>query len=952
MRYVHEQRTRARRAASIVRPEALEPRQLLATFTVTNVSDSGAGSFRQAILDANGGSGINTIAFNIPGSGVHSIAPASPLPTVSNPAIIDATTQPGYAGTPLVELNGANIFAPGVVPPTPLGGVDGLLLGGGSSTVKGLTIDRFTGDGIHLTRDGNTISANFIGTDPTGTQALGNGADGVAVFSRNNVIGGPNAGDRNVISANSGRGIFLGASSTQPTGNVVERDLIGTDATGTLDLGNALAGIDVESSSNVIGGTLSTSQNIIAFNGGAGVQVGSYRFVSNVTRDRIVGNSIFGNVGLGIDLGGDGVTFNQPGGSTFGPNDLQNYPALTSAYSASGGTKVEGSLNSSPNSPFTVEFFANPQPDPSGYGQGRTPIGAQTFMTDSTGRVDITSTLAASVPPGQFISATATDASGNTSEFARSLAVTATAQADLSVSALDPNPTAQAGVAHTYYFTVQNKGPSQATNVLFADVLPQGATFLAGNSSQGILSPPSNGTVDVSIGDLPGGASATISLTYSIASAGFASNRASVTADQLDPTTANDQVAQNFQVSPAPPVNLNLVGVATPSPVQAGDPLMYTFIVTNYSGNPSSGVVFTDPLPTGVAFDSAQSSQGVVTQADGVVTADLGMIPGGANATVTVVVRPSTARLLANFARVKGNEPDPNAVDNSVNVGAYVLPAPAIDLAVAVTAAPEPAMVGHVFTYAVLVANAGTTSASGVTLTDLLPDAASIVSIKPSQGTYTLSGNVLTVKLGSIAPGALTEVTIVLTPGAPGAIVDQASVTADQPEFNIANNFDTHTTGVLADALPPAVVDQKLTVSGKKISSVVLTFNRALDPTSASQVANYQILDLGSNGSLTASGPPVAIASASYNPATRSVTLAIRQGLSVGRFYKIVVNGPGAPGLVDSAGNVLDGERNGLQNSIYESLIGRGTKARPIALQVGVPKPKPAHQAPTKHRHH
>jgi hypothetical protein len=198
----------------------------------------------------------------------------------------------------------------------------------------------------------------------------------------------------------------------------------------------------------------------------------------------------------------------------------------------------------------------------------------------------------------------------------------------------------------------------------------------------------------------------------------------------------------------------------------------------------------------------------------------------------------------------------------------------------------------------------------------------------------------------------LTEVTIAVTPGAPGFIVDNASVTADQPDYNISNNFDTHVTAVLGDPIAPAVLDQKLNVVGNKITGVVLTFNEGLDPTSASTVANYQILDLNQNGSLTASGPKVAIASASYNVATRSVTLTPRPGLSVGRFYKLVVNGSGAPGLIDSSGNVLDGEQNGLQNSIYQSLIGRGTKTRPIALQVGVPKPQPVHHsAPPKHRH-
>src|SRR4051812_43367732 len=90
-----------------VRPrlEALEGRQLLATFTVTNVDDSGTGSLRDAIAQANAASGLDTIAFDVPGAGAHTITPTSPPPDVTDPAIIDASTQPGHAGLPLIELN-------------------------------------------------------------------------------------------------------------------------------------------------------------------------------------------------------------------------------------------------------------------------------------------------------------------------------------------------------------------------------------------------------------------------------------------------------------------------------------------------------------------------------------------------------------------------------------------------------------------------------------------------------------------------------------------------------------------------------------------------------------------------------------------------------------------------------------------------------------------------------
>src|SRR5579883_1304482 len=166
----------ARRAtlpgSSLLRLEPLENRVLLATYLVTNTNDTGPGSFRQAILDSNGATGPNTIDFNIPGMGVQTIVPASALPTITQAAAIDGTSQPGYRGTPLIELNGANAGA----------GVNGLRITAGNSTVKGLAINRFTNDGIQLQTQGHDlITGNYIGTDATANTKLANGGNGVEI---------------------------------------------------------------------------------------------------------------------------------------------------------------------------------------------------------------------------------------------------------------------------------------------------------------------------------------------------------------------------------------------------------------------------------------------------------------------------------------------------------------------------------------------------------------------------------------------------------------------------------------------------------------------------------------------------------------------------------------------------------------------------------------------------
>jgi hypothetical protein len=117
-------------------------------FTVSNSADSGPGSLRQAILDANDSPGMDTIQFRIPGNGAHSLNLQAALPQVVDPVEIDGTTQPGYAGMPLIELNGSNAPA----------GAHGLLLLAGGCTIRGLVINRFPGDGIHIEGAGAILS--------------------------------------------------------------------------------------------------------------------------------------------------------------------------------------------------------------------------------------------------------------------------------------------------------------------------------------------------------------------------------------------------------------------------------------------------------------------------------------------------------------------------------------------------------------------------------------------------------------------------------------------------------------------------------------------------------------------------------------------------------------------------------------------------------------------------
>ena len=194
------------------------------TFKVINTADSGAGSLRWAITNANANPGPDTITFQISGNAPFTINLSSALPSVTDPVTIDATTQPVYSGTPVVELNGAS---------TATGSV-GLQLNSGFNTVLGLAINRFPAQGIVLNGVSNIIQGNFIGTDTTGTLARDNGSFGIWVKSLGNQIGGTTAAARNVISGGNNTGIYIYKTSS----NVVQGNYIGTDATGTSAIGN------------------------------------------------------------------------------------------------------------------------------------------------------------------------------------------------------------------------------------------------------------------------------------------------------------------------------------------------------------------------------------------------------------------------------------------------------------------------------------------------------------------------------------------------------------------------------------------------------------------------------------------------------------------------------------------------------------------------------------------
>jgi len=285
------------------------------------------------------------------------------------------------------------------------GGSTGNSIGGGESgqgnIISGNTYGMFVSG-----CSGNTIEGNYIGTDVTGTAALGNLWAGIYFYDNgsSNTVGGTDPGQGNLISGNSHHGIRIEKS----TGNILEGNLIGTTISGKSDLGNGAEGIYLldASHSNIIGGTDPGAGNIIAFNEQAGICVNSDHGNS------ILSNSIFSNAEMGIDLGGDGVTANDPDDPDLGANKLQNFPEIISISvidSELEVTYIVPSLPANSAYPLIIEFFVANED------QGETLLDLHHYQSPDT----VTVTIESENPYllSDYLIATATDADGNTSEF-------------------------------------------------------------------------------------------------------------------------------------------------------------------------------------------------------------------------------------------------------------------------------------------------------------------------------------------------------------------------------------------------------------------------------------------------------------------------------------------------------------------------------------------------------
>jgi CSLREA domain-containing protein len=374
------------------------------------------------VISGNGGSGVLV---------THLCCPASTLPLTGNiirgnyvgvNAAGDAAIPNQNGGVLISSSNFSVPVADNVV--------------GGSAPGAGNVVSGNVGDGVMLATFGvahNTVQGNFIGTDATGRFAVPNTGNGVAVTGRDNLIGGSASGAGNLISGNGrdgfGGGVDLGAGvDLGPlSGNVVRGNIIGANASLTAPVPNRSYGVMVGGWNTVVGGTGEGEGNVIAFNGLDGVAVNTSPENPYPHSNQVRGNSIFSNgrldspqgSTLGINLSPNfGVTPNDAGDADPGPNDLQNFPVITSVTPGASSVNVKGTLDSITTTTYNLDFYASGACDPSGFGEGVHRVGLAQITTQG-GDAPFDLTFNVALPPNQVITATATDPAGNTSEFSR-----------------------------------------------------------------------------------------------------------------------------------------------------------------------------------------------------------------------------------------------------------------------------------------------------------------------------------------------------------------------------------------------------------------------------------------------------------------------------------------------------------------------------------------------------
>ncbi|NIG56427.1 gliding motility-associated C-terminal domain-containing protein [Chitinophaga sp. Cy-1792] len=350
--------------------------------------------------------------------------------------------------------------------------------------------------------------------------------------------------------------------------------------------------------------------------------------------------------------------------------------------------------------------------------------------------------------------------------------------ANLSVTKTISNATPDAGSEVTFTITATNAGPSDATGVTVTDILQDGYKLPKAVSSIG--------TYDINtgiwtIGTLANGQSATLTITATVQPSGNYNNTATIKGNEKDKTPGDD-ASSIVPPVPVPVADLSIIKTISNNVPGTGDLVSFKVVVKNNGPSTATNVSVTDVMQSGFTYQQSDVDKGSFTSSNGIWT--IGTLAAGETATLQVDAWVNTTGIYINTATVKGTEKDPDLTNNSQEV--KITPDPIADLHVSKTVSNMAPPHGSDVTFTVVAGNDGPSDATGVTVTDILPQGYDHPKATTSTGSYDPATGIWTI--GNMAKGATATMTITVTVNKTGPYTNTAVIKGNETDRNTANN--------------------------------------------------------------------------------------------------------------------------------------------------------------------
>ena len=803
-----------------------------ATFTVINTNAAGAGSLRQAMLDANASAGADNIVFAIASGGL-TISPGSALPVITEAVTIDGSTQAGFTNRPVVEIYGTGAGTT----------ANGLLIASSNCVVRSLAVNGFRGDGIQITNGtGSRVEGCYLGVATDGFTRRGNSTAGVriagitygVVSTSGNVIGGEAAAAHNLISANL-YGIWLSDTAD----NTILGNNIGTDATGAFDVGNTNMGIFVYSDAayNLIGGTNAAARNLISGNGEPPQQYSG----DGIRIDFCHSNSVFGNF-IGVDATG---TYAIPNGAhgvniQYGRANLIGGAGLGQSNLISGNLVHGVNLGGfGENSTLPYDYAGTPAPEPDGnIVQGNligTDITGQSTIPNNSDGVfigNMQGNLIGGLLPGEgnvirfntnngveivSFGTANNEVAGNTISGNRNIGVLAgygTTSIAILANSIFANTNLGIDLSGDgVTFNDLGDGDLGANGLQNYPVLGFPIRYGTFTSISGTLNSATNGVFHIELFDndnpdptgygqgqtylgfvtVTNDGNGNSSFVFTNAPSLPLTHYISATATATNGNTSEFSFARRVVRPDSVDIAVTLADSVDPAPRATS--FFYTLTVTNFGPTNATGVFATNILPAGLSFVSAVSSQGGCSQSAGVVTCNIGSLGAGAGAVVTITVNATnTGPVIVNASATSSgfeNDPSNNSASESTFLGVA-------DLAVRTSDTPDPVVAGQTVTYTLVATNSGSDPATSATASFNLEFTSFITGAAVSQGTVSAGGNYASCVFGTIPAHGSATLTVTAIPTVVGTANNYANISALEYDPDSSNNNTNEQTVVLA----------------------------------------------------------------------------------------------------------------------------------------------------------